>query len=316
MVSFRYFLTSLIAVFLALAVGVVLGAGPLKEAIGDTLTGRVDQLNAQVGELQGSLETSTSALAGAEEFIAAAATQLVPGTLTERRVAVVSIGENPDGIAQASAAVVAAGGQVTTVARVLPAWTDPAQSSFRQQLASTLPAYLNPVPAVGTSSDAVLAQALAQALVKTDAADPNVLRVNNDLVLELIVNAELVAIDSGGTAPVDAIIVLAPLTDLEAVEGGADPTAMLKSFAAQFATVAPTAVVAAEQSALIDALVADPAATSTVTTLTGASGGDGDITIPLALGSTIAGTVGHYGPNLAPVPPRVMLDPPARAPNP
>ena len=40
MIDFRYHVVSLISVFLALAVGIALGAGPLKETIGDTLTGQ------------------------------------------------------------------------------------------------------------------------------------------------------------------------------------------------------------------------------------------------------------------------------------
>ena len=41
MIDFRYHVVSLISVFLALAVGIALGAGPLKETIGDTMAGQV-----------------------------------------------------------------------------------------------------------------------------------------------------------------------------------------------------------------------------------------------------------------------------------
>ena len=51
MVDFRYHLVSLIAVFLALACGIVLGAGPLREAIGDTVSGRNAELTAQNAQL-------------------------------------------------------------------------------------------------------------------------------------------------------------------------------------------------------------------------------------------------------------------------
>ena len=40
-IDFRYHLVSLVSIFLALAVGIVLGAGPLKERLGNTLTGEV-----------------------------------------------------------------------------------------------------------------------------------------------------------------------------------------------------------------------------------------------------------------------------------
>jgi hypothetical protein len=43
-IDFRYHLVSLVSVFLALAVGIVLGAGPLRENLGDQLTKQVDAL--------------------------------------------------------------------------------------------------------------------------------------------------------------------------------------------------------------------------------------------------------------------------------
>lgn len=44
MVDFRYHLVSLVSVFLALALGIILGAGPLQNSIGDTLSGQVETL--------------------------------------------------------------------------------------------------------------------------------------------------------------------------------------------------------------------------------------------------------------------------------
>ena len=41
MIDFRYHLVSIVSIFLALAVGIVLGAGPLQGQIGDTLTAEI-----------------------------------------------------------------------------------------------------------------------------------------------------------------------------------------------------------------------------------------------------------------------------------
>jgi len=43
-IDFRYHLVSIVSIFLALAVGIVLGAGPLKEDLGNTLTRELTQL--------------------------------------------------------------------------------------------------------------------------------------------------------------------------------------------------------------------------------------------------------------------------------
>src|SRR5206468_1259154 len=58
MIDFRYHLVSLVAVFLALAVGILLGAGPLKDPIGATLTQSVKQLRADQDVLNQQLKTA------------------------------------------------------------------------------------------------------------------------------------------------------------------------------------------------------------------------------------------------------------------
>ena len=52
MINFRFHLVSLIAVFLALAVGVVMGAGVIDRAIVDTLNTRIDRVEAKSDRIQ------------------------------------------------------------------------------------------------------------------------------------------------------------------------------------------------------------------------------------------------------------------------
>ena len=47
MIDFRYHLVSIISVFLALAVGIVLGAGPLQANLGDQLSDQVAALRTE-----------------------------------------------------------------------------------------------------------------------------------------------------------------------------------------------------------------------------------------------------------------------------
>ena len=62
MIDFRYHIVSLISVFLALAVGIALGAGPLEETIGDTLTGQVEVLREEKDALRAELDDTQSSL--------------------------------------------------------------------------------------------------------------------------------------------------------------------------------------------------------------------------------------------------------------
>src|SRR5699024_10863793 len=89
-IDFRYHLVSLISVFLALAVGIVLGAGPLRENLGDQLAGQVEQLRTEQDELRtqaDELSTQNDQLAS---FITEIGPDLVADTLPQSRVAVLT----------------------------------------------------------------------------------------------------------------------------------------------------------------------------------------------------------------------------------
>ena len=56
MIDFRYHLVSIISIFLALAVGIVLGAGPLKGDLGTRLTQETTALRADKAQLRTELD--------------------------------------------------------------------------------------------------------------------------------------------------------------------------------------------------------------------------------------------------------------------
>jgi hypothetical protein len=51
LIDFRYHLVSIVSIFLALAVGIVLGAGPLKGELGNTLNKEVAGLRQDKADL-------------------------------------------------------------------------------------------------------------------------------------------------------------------------------------------------------------------------------------------------------------------------
>lgn len=78
MIDFRYHLVSLISVFLALAVGVVLGAGPLQSSLGNALNDQVASLREDRNATQGKLEQTETAVNDRDEYITAAAAAYLP----------------------------------------------------------------------------------------------------------------------------------------------------------------------------------------------------------------------------------------------
>lgn len=315
MIDFRYHIVSLVSVFLALAVGIVLGAGPLKETIGNTLTDQVEILRGEKDALRAELDVARADVVEAEALFAAAVPGMVDGVLGDRRVALVLVDDVPSETVQSVVTLIErAGGSVTVTAQLTDAWTDPARAAFRRSLAGTVAGYLDPAP---TSSEAGgrLAEALVHGLVRSAAADPDALDPDAAMVLELLVSSELVEVPTPA-APADAVVVLTG--PLEAPTSGsdqadADPTeepTVPEEEVERRARVAAatTAIAAAAQARSAGAVVAgdaDPASpvsgirgealAGAVSTVDSVDTLAGQAAVPLALALRLAGTVGHYG---------------------
>jgi hypothetical protein len=92
-IDFRYHLVSLVSVFLALAVGIVLGAGPLKEPIGESLQSQVDALRSDRDNLRSDLDAAKGNIDKQNEFVTAAAPELIGGTLDGQEVSIIAAPE-------------------------------------------------------------------------------------------------------------------------------------------------------------------------------------------------------------------------------
>jgi copper transport outer membrane protein MctB len=117
----RYHAISLVAVFLALGLGILLGI-----TIGDSLISEADRglresLRRDVVDAKAEEQLATRGLELREELIGQLAPDLVSGTLRGRSVAIVGVGRLPEGLeSEARDAIEAAGGRVDSVT-VLPA---------------------------------------------------------------------------------------------------------------------------------------------------------------------------------------------------
>jgi hypothetical protein len=306
-IDFRYHIVSLISVFLALAVGIALGAGPLKETIGDTLTGQVEILRAEKDALRTELETSQARLANSTAWINAAGPQLVDGTLDGRRVAVVALGEIDTERATAiDSALTDAGATLTAHVTVTDVWTDEELRSMRRALAGTFVQYLNPAPADDAQDETILAQALAQGLTGASPTSPDTLSESASTLLDLLDEGDqaLIAVTEPVVMAADAIVVVSPYDEAAAAAETPEGEEQESATDAQLAIVAAAqeasegAVLAdapRDAATLTDAVLADPELVDRLTTVTGTDQAPGQISVALALNARIGGTNGHYG---------------------
>ncbi|HMO10488.1 MAG TPA: copper transporter [Actinotalea sp.] len=340
MIDFRYHLVSLISVFLALAVGIALGAGPLKESIGDTLTGQVDQLRAEKDELSAQVLALQADLDQTSAALSEIGPSLVQGTLGGRRVALVVLDSVDEAVVSGVSTVIGrAGGSVTGVATVTEAWTDPTRSAFRQSLASTLLGYLAVTPPEDASVPTQLAEVLAQGLTTADPTDPDVLSADAAILLELLGgDSGLVTFGAEVRTPADVVVVLAgpvlpaggldqptpaPTLDGRAAEtlqpgledpavGDARVEGWLQIAIAAQRRSAGTVVVTGQldDPGLVAQIRQDPALAAELSTVDDLLSPAGTASVPLALANRVAGTVGHFGRGAgttAAIPSRVAL---------
>jgi hypothetical protein len=121
MLDFRYHALSLVAVFLALGIGILLGT-----TLGDQLVSAANRdlsssLRGDVEAARRASHDASSALSQRESFISASFDRIAAGRLRGRKVAVVSSGDLPGDVQNGVRdAVQAAGGRLTGVADIVP----------------------------------------------------------------------------------------------------------------------------------------------------------------------------------------------------
>ena len=134
MIDFRYHLVSLIAVFLAVALGIVIGTTALNGGLLDNLQGQVGALQEDKRALEDTnqgLQTQLDATGGFAEEVGPA---LVAGTLTGRSVLLVVGNEDvaEDAVDEVTTLLGEAGATVNGTIRLTPQYSDPATSSSLQ----------------------------------------------------------------------------------------------------------------------------------------------------------------------------------------
>ncbi|MFE5337581.1 copper transporter [Isoptericola sp. NPDC056573] len=313
MIDFRYHLVSLISVFLALAVGIILGAGPLQGTLGDQLTEQVDALRTERNTLREELGQAQTTAQDQRRFIETAGDQLVAGSLAGMNVAVVEVDEVSDASRKAVLdQLEAADGTVVAQERLAASWTSADELTMRETVADGLREKLPAEAVEGViDEDSGPAELLAASLTValTDAAPAGAgpssfseAALEQQHLLEQVGLVEQVAEPS---APADAILLLsggATVADEEEQTQDADPeqTGMgaLAALAGTSAEIAGTSVVAGpttQDGDLIATIRADDRLRDLVSTVSGVEQTTGQIVVPLAIAAQDAGAVDQYG---------------------
>ena len=256
MITLRHHLLTVVAVFLALAAGIVLGGGPLSD-VGDRVNASSDRPTTQE-------PAADPGAAYADSFAAAVGPSVLAGRLAERQVALVTLpGADEQIVTALTEQVGAAGGSVSGRYPLGDDMVDPTQKSLVDTLGSQLMTQQagKDVPAEATTYDR-MGQLLGLALAtkELDGVDVN---GKARAITEAISGAGLMAPpgEVGRRAPLVLVVLGTDASD----EGSDAVIAGLLSGLAAQGTGVVVAGTAADGAGQLGRFRADPAAASVAT---------------------------------------------------
>ncbi|WP_270887842.1 copper transporter [Pedococcus sp. 5OH_020] len=298
MIDFRYHLVSIVSIFLALAVGIVLGAGPLKEDIGNTLTSEVKNLRDDKATLRTQLDTADKAAQARDEFTVASNRTLLAGRLRDTTVSVVVLPGADTGLVKSTTqTLTAAGATIGSTVSVQDAWVDPEKATFRSTLGQQLAAQVElPVGQTdGEIVDAVLARSV---LAKAGASATGAAGA-----LEGLRTGQLIRFTPDQVSPASvAVVVAGPVTGSDVADRESRAGALSDLAAAMDSAGAGAVLVAASlkdnatnTTSVLATSRADDDHAKALTTVDDAELPMGQASIVFGLLQEQAGKVGHYG---------------------
>jgi hypothetical protein len=309
-IDFRYHLVSLIAVFLAVALGIIIGTTALNEPLQANIEGQVTELEQDKRALEDRTQQLQAQVDTSDAFAAAVAPALVEGALAGSSVLLVLGNEDvlPEQVEQITALVTEAGGTVGGTISLTAEYTDPSTASGLQNYVTGpgMPPAGVELPETDDAGQLV-GSLLAQVLMRP-AGGPAPGGTAASSVLAGLTALDVLASEGDSVAPADYAILLTSgaFTGNDAAERNGTLVELVAALdeAGSGAVVAGDGASATE-TGLVGVLRADPTLSAAVSTVDNVGTAAGRLSAVLALGGEAEGTSGRYGTgeDAQPVPP-------------
>lgn len=208
MVNIRYHIVSLVAVFLALALGVVLGAGPLQSRIAGSAEegaqSQIEQLTEETSAYQADIEQLN-------QFIDGVGAEVLPETLSDRAIGIIMLpGASAQSAQEITEQLQLAGADVVGTVSLAQAAVSLGQRDYRESLAGPVSSHLS--SGGSGSADQTIAEAIVEVLT-TEGAERN-------LLTEILTdsNTPLIEGETLPNKPADTLVILGPAEETNAGE--------------------------------------------------------------------------------------------------
>jgi hypothetical protein len=304
MVDFRYHVVSIVAVFLALGIGIIMGTTVIDNAVVHSLESSSRQLARDKDELRHRVTDLQEQVGDDEEFYNLLAPELISGKLAGQRVTIVAAPQGEKGVRDGLATTLTrAGATIAGRVRVLPRLSDPAAAPEIDDLvARVVPAGVDFAAArTPVARATTLLAAVLGTKDPTPVATPTASVVTALAALE---DAGLIDLEGQPPGPASIVVVLvpAPAPDADDVARASFATSNVTMLSlvdasageARVTLVASPRGGAAERGALAT-LRADAVRAAKVSSVDLVDTQLGRITAVLALAEGLRGGNGHYG---------------------
>lgn len=155
MINFRYHVVSLTAVFLALAIGLVVGTAALNGPVADSLNNRVTELRKDNTQLRDTVSSLEEQLNREEDFASESAQLMLPGRLTGRRVLLVTLPTGRDHVDAVRSMLTTAGATITGRIDIQDSFINPENAEELLYLATQAAQPTIPTTGLPANSDGV-----------------------------------------------------------------------------------------------------------------------------------------------------------------
>jgi hypothetical protein len=292
-INFRYHVVSLTAVFLALAIGLVLGTAAANGPVQDDLNNQVNSLTKSNDQYRDQVDQLRQQMQSQDDFAAEVAPTLLAGRLSGRSVLVLSTAradsKDRDGVIRV---LQQAGATVTGRIQITDKFLDPTNEPNLADLASKVVPEGVRVPNAGNGAADAIA-VLASVLTTGGQAVPDSARTK---VLTAFSSASMISIAGPPPTVAEGFVVITgvPGTDDAGIRRDSTLTAVVKQLDA-----ATKVVLAAPQAGgsgnPVAAVRSDADLSKVISTVDSVSTGQGQVAVAMALAEQFAGRSGQYG---------------------
>jgi hypothetical protein len=293
-INFRYHVVSLTAVFLALAIGLVVGTTALNGPVADTLKTRIDSLSKDNSNYREQANQYREELNQSEGFATELAPALLNGKLSGRRLLVVVLPSGLDYAEGVTAMLRTAGATVTAQVTLQDKFFDPANTYDLLDLAERPIAPSVPADNLPLNSDGVETSSALLSLTMLQKS-PAVAAQDVTAVMAAYTQGGYLDVSDKAAGGAEATVIVSgqPPIDKDAAKKNQSAVTLTAQFAKRHpVVVAGTGI---GDGNLVSEVRADPTLVKSISTVDNASTAQGQLSAALTTVDRFAGKVGHYG---------------------